>query len=94
MFDKLLFTCVYVCAYINIQHSFLCCHFSCFFLPISLSHVCVSMKIMEKLLSELTTDRRQLLAKRFLDMVHDLLHANQLFYHNLAAKSVRTNHYP
>ena len=60
------------------------------FSPFSLSHVCVSMKIMEKLLSELTTDRRQLLAESFLDMVHDLLHANQLFYHNLAANSVST----
>ena len=62
--------------------------------PISLSNMCVSMKIKEKLLSELTTDRRQLLVESFLDMVHDLLHANQLFYHNFAANSVSTNHYP
>ncbi len=45
---------------------------------------------MEKLLSELTSERRQLLAESFLDMIHELLHANQLYYHNLAANSVST----
>lgn len=64
-----------------------------YYLILFSSHVCVSLKIMEKLLYELTSERRQLLAESFLDMIHELLHSNQLFYHNLAANSV-SKHFP
>ena len=75
--------------FILVQHSTK--NYNLFVLTVC-SHVCVSLKIMEKLLSELTSERRQLLAESFLDMIHELLHSNQLYYHNLAANSVRTYH--
>ena len=53
-------------------------------------HVCVSLKIMEKLLSELSTERLQLLAESYLDMMHELLQSNDLFFQTMAANSVIT----
>lgn len=50
-------------------------------------HVCVSLKIMEKLLSELSTERLQLLAESYLDMMHELLQSNDLFFQTMAANS-------
>ena len=52
-------------------------------------HVCVSLKVMEKLLSEVSAQRLQLLAESYLDMIHELLQSNTHFFQNMAANSVR-----
>ena len=52
------------------------------------SHVHVSLKIMEKLLSEVNGQRVQLLADSYLEMIHEMLQCNNLTFQILAANSV------
>ena len=48
----------------------------------------MSLKIMEKLLSEVNSQRVQLLADSYLEMIHEMLQCNHLTFQILAANSV------
>ncbi|XP_003388363.1 PREDICTED: protein EFR3 homolog B-like [Amphimedon queenslandica] len=50
-------------------------------------HVCVSLKIMDKLLLEVRLEHLRLLAESYLNMIHELLTSNRHFFQNLAANS-------
>ena len=53
------------------------------------SHVCVSLKIIEKLLSECDAQRLQLITDSYLNMLHNMLESSNTDFQIMATDSVR-----
>ena len=59
--------------------------------PSSCSHVCVSLKIIEKLLTECDAQRLQLITDSYLSMLHSMLESSDPDFQIMATDSVRSS---